>query len=90
MSGRSNAEGSATSVAPTGIQLSVASAPDTNQIVVLADGETFGPLAGARVCDVQAQLSTEEIEGALRQMAVVPIIEFRAAEAEERGEREAL
>lgn len=61
---------------PTVIHLSVASSPDMERIVVLADGETFAPLVGARVYDVQANLCTEEIEEALREDSLVPIIEF--------------
>jgi hypothetical protein len=40
-------------------------APETTQIVVLNDGETFSALQGARIYEVPAGWETEEIEAAL-------------------------
>ena len=40
--------------------------PDTVRIVVLADGETYGPLQGSRVCEIPSWFDAEAIEEALR------------------------
>jgi hypothetical protein len=40
-------------------------APETHRIVVLHDGETYGPLLGSKVCDVPPDFDDEQIEEAL-------------------------
>ncbi|MBS1895594.1 MAG: hypothetical protein JST59_30205 [Actinobacteria bacterium] len=39
--------------------------PDTVRIVVLPDGETYGPLEGSRVCEIPSWFDAEAIEEAL-------------------------
>jgi hypothetical protein len=39
--------------------------PDTRRIVVLLDGETYGPLEGSRVCEVPVSFDADAIEDAL-------------------------
>jgi hypothetical protein len=39
--------------------------PDTDRIVVLPDGETYGPLIGSKVCEVPSDRDCRQVEVAL-------------------------